>query len=106
MIAERPANPLRGETEIEINGRTIKLRPSFESLVAAEQELGSLFAMVERAAEGDLKIAEMATLIWHCLDIQDRPDRDAVGSAIIKMGLVAATTPTRAVLAQVLQGQS
>lgn len=106
MTIARPANSIRGESEIDVGGRKLKLRPTFENLVAAEQELGSLFAMVERAAESDLKIAEMATLIWHCLDAEDRPDREVVGSAIVKMGLVAATRPTRAVLTQVLQGQS
>jgi hypothetical protein len=32
-----------------VDGSTVVLRPSFEALVAAEEELGPLFALVERA---------------------------------------------------------
>ncbi|MDY7097485.1 MAG: gene transfer agent family protein [Pseudomonadota bacterium] len=101
----RPANLLRGETPFEIEGQTLILRPSFEALVAAEEELGSLFALVERASEGSLTLAEITGLIWHCLPRDDRPDRGLVGAAVVSMGLIPATAPVRAILAQVLQGQ-
>ena len=61
------ANPLRGEATLIVGGRAHVLRPSFAALVAAEEELGSLFALVERAGEGRLLLSEMATLFWHCL---------------------------------------
>ncbi len=41
------------------------LRPSFAALVAAEEELGPLFALVERAAEGELALSEIAALFDH-----------------------------------------
>lgn len=100
----RPANAARGEASITLDGRTCVLRPSFEALVAAEEELGSLFALVERASSGALTIAEMAGLIWHCLPPDHRPDRAAVGQAVIGMGLVEAARPIRTILAQVLKG--
>lgn len=100
-----PANPLRGEGMLIVAGVAHVLRPSFEHLVLAEAELGSLFALVERAAAGSLTIAEMTALLWHCLPAETRPERTAVGEALLAMGLVAATQPVRAVLAQVLQGQ-
>ena len=103
MIAA--ANPLRGETALAVAGVTYVLRPAFENLVLAEAELGSLFALVERAAQGALTLAEMSALLWHCLPTETRPDRAAVGQALLAMGLVAATQPVRAVLAQVLQGE-
>jgi hypothetical protein len=99
------ANPVRGETTLAIAGTQFTLRPSFENLVLAEAELGSLFALVERAAAGALTLAEMAALLWHCLPAEARPERALVGDAVVAMGLVAATGPVRAVLAQVLQGQ-
>ena len=99
-------NPLRGEAALVVGGVTHVLRPSFESLVRAESELGSLFALVERAAEGVLTLTEMAALLWHCLPGEGRPEREAVGQAVLAMGLVAATGPVRAVLAQVLQGEA
>lgn len=100
------ANPLRGETTLAINGVAHVLRPSFENLVLAEAELGSLFALVERAASGTLTLSDMAALLWHCLPSDHRPDRTAVGEAVLAMGLVGATAPVRAVLAQVLQGEA
>lgn len=99
-------NPLRGEAALIVAGVTHVLRPSFENLVLAEVELGSLFALVERAAAGALTLTEMAALLWHCLPGEGRPDRLAVGHAVLAMGLVEATGPVRAVLAQVLQGEA
>ncbi len=88
-----------------VAGVTHVLRPSFENLVLAEAELGSLFALVERAAAGALTLTEMTALLWHCLPAENRPDRIAVGKAVLAMGLVGATAPVRSVLAQVLQGE-
>lgn len=101
----RSANALRGEAQFQINGQEFVLRPSFENLVAAEEELGSLFALVERASEGSVTISEITALLWHCINADPRPARDDVGKAVLAMGLVAATKPVRVILAQVLQGQ-
>lgn len=102
----RSANPLRGESTLTVAGVTHVLRPTFENLVLAEAELGSLFALVERAAAGALTLTEMTALLWHCLPGDNRPDRIAVGQAVLAMGLVGATAPVRTVLAQVLQGEA
>lgn len=102
----RPPNPARGEAGIQISGRTHVLRPSFENLIAAEEEVGSLFALVERASEGSLTIREMNALLWHCLPVEERPSRDEVGYAVIEMGLVAAAVPVRTILAEVLHGRA
>ncbi len=102
----RAANSLRGETEFNLAGHVIRLRPSFENLVAVEEELGSLFALVERASEGGITISEVTGLIWHCMELDTRPSREEVGQAVLDLGLVGATKPVRAILAQVLQGQA
>ncbi|MEM6856817.1 MAG: GTA-gp10 family protein [Pseudomonadota bacterium] len=102
----RPANPLRGEASFSVANRTFVLRPSFENLVAAEEELGSLFALVERASAGSLTLAEITALLWHCLPQTERPERNTVGAAVLALGLVGATVPVRAILAQVLQGDA
>lgn len=99
------ANPLRGEAMFSIGARPFVLRPSFQNLVLAEEELGSLFALVERASAGSLTLGEMTALIWHCLPDHDRPSREAVGSAILAIGLINAAKPVRAILVQVLQGK-
>ena len=102
----RPANPMRGEARLIVAGQELVLRPSFENLVAAEEDLGSLFALVERASNGDLSLKEITALLWHCLPADKRPERSEIGSAVIAMGLVQATVPVRAILAQALQGEA
>ncbi len=100
------ANDYRGEAVLLIAGERLLLRPSFGALVAAEAELGPLFALVERAAAGGLTLAEMATLFWHCIDA--RPEaltRERLGEALIAQGLARVTPALRVLLGQVLQGQ-
>jgi hypothetical protein len=99
------ANPARGEAALVIHGEAVKLRPSFEALVAAEEELGPLFALVERAAAGGLKVAEMAALFWHCA--LPRPDgltRERIGAAIVERGLAGVTPLLKVLLGQILNG--
>jgi hypothetical protein len=99
------ANPARGEAGFRVGGAALVLRPSFEALVAAEEELGPLLALVERAAAGGLRVGEMAALFWHCL--RERPEgltRERIGGAIAEQGLVKAAPVLKALLAQILQG--
>lgn len=99
-------NAQRGEAQFQIGERQFLLRPSFENLVAAEEEIGSLFALVERASDGSLTLTEVSALLWHCLDADPRPSRDEVGKAVLTHGLIETTKPVRAILSQVLQGQT
>lgn len=97
---------LRGEAELRVGERALVLRPSFAALVAAEAELGPLFALVERAADGRLGLGELASLFWHC--VRDRPEaltREAIGEAVVEQGLTAATPALRVLLGQILQGR-
>jgi hypothetical protein len=75
-------------------------------LVAAEGEIGPLFALVERAAEGRLGLGEMVALFWHCL--RDRPEgltRAAFGEGVARGGLAAATPALRVLIGQILAGR-
>ncbi len=98
------ANPARGEARLIVDGAPLVLRPSFEALVAAEDELGPLFALVERAAAGGLRLAEVAALFWHCQRDQPVP-RDRIGAAVVEGGLAKATPVLRLLLTQILQGR-
>jgi hypothetical protein len=100
------ANPVRGEASLRVGGAELRLRPSFAALVAAEAELGPLFALVERAASGGLALGEMVALFWHCL--AHRPEgltREALGEAVAAAGLAAATPALKTLLRQILQGR-
>ena len=100
------ANPARGEAAIRINGEMLVLRPSFQALMAAEAEIGPLFALVERAAEGRLSLGEMVGLFWHCLrDVPDGLTREAFGEGVAVRGLSEATPVLRVLLGQILGGR-
>jgi len=100
------ANPHRGEASLVVAGETLVLRPSFAALVAAEEELGSLFALVERASAGGLKLTEMTALFDHLS--AGRPatiTRERIGEALVVQGLARVTPVLRVVLGQILSGK-
>ena len=99
-------NAARGEAAVRVAGEVLVLRPSFAALVAAEGELGPLFALVERAAEGRLALGELVGLFWHCL--RERPvglTREAFGEAVAAQGLTAAMPALKVLLGQILAGR-
>lgn len=100
------ANPHRGEASLQVGGEVLVLRPSFAALVAAEEELGPLFALVERASEGRLVLGEIAALFDH-LSI-GRPagiTRQRIGEAIVEKGLAGISPVLRRVFGQILKGK-
>ncbi|SDA35226.1 GTA-gp10 family protein [Sphingomonas sp. NFR15] len=100
------ANAARGEAAIRVAGAQLVLRPSFAALVAAEEELGPLFALVERAAAGHLSLRELVGLFWHCRhEAPAALTREAFGEAVAAGGLAAATPVLRVLLAQILGGR-
>ena len=99
-------NPVRGEAELRIAGERLVLRPSFSALVAAESEIGPLFAVVERAVEGRLGLSEMVGLFWHCL--RERPEgltREGFAEGVTAGGLAACTPALKMLLGQILAGR-
>jgi hypothetical protein len=102
----RPANVARGEASVLLENGPVVLRPSFAALVAAEEELGPLFALVERAAAGNLKLSEMVALFWHCRhDAAAEITRDMFSESVAKAGLSAMTPALKVLLGQILSGQ-
>lgn len=102
----RAAIAVRGEAMVQTKDAAFMLRPTFAALVAAEEELGPLFALVERAAAGELKLSEMASLFWHCRDDAAMDlARQEFCAAIAAAGLAAATPALRVLLGQILGGR-
>jgi len=95
------ANRERGEAEIA----GFMLRPSFNALVAAEEELGSLFELVERASAGKMKLSEMVALFWHCIADHKNADRHDFSEIVVSGGLAAATPALKILLSQILAGR-
>ncbi len=99
-------NPARGEAAIRVGGAMLTLRPSFAALVAAEQELGPLFALVERAADHRLGLGELVALFWHCLaEVPEGMTREAFGEGVAAGGLANATPALKVLLGQILAGR-
>ncbi|WP_417819058.1 gene transfer agent family protein [Tritonibacter scottomollicae] len=101
---QKSSNQLRGEATLVIAGRPYLLRPTFNALVCAEEDLGPLFALVERAGEGQLRLAEIATLFWHCLAERGELTREEIGQAVLAQGLAATAKPLRVLLGEILKG--
>jgi hypothetical protein len=100
------ANPHRGEARLQVGGETLVLRPSFSALVAAEQELGPLFALVERASEGKLALREIAALFDHLSGARPKAiTRERIGDAVVEQGLAGISPTLRLVLGQILKGK-
>jgi len=102
----RSVNPYRGEAGLEVGGERLLLRPTFGALIAAEEELGSLFEIVERAAEGALRIQQIVALFDHLS--RGRPEtitRERIGEAVVEKGLAGVAPILKLVLKQILQGR-
>ena len=98
------ANRWRGEVALVLGEVSHVLRPSFSALVAAEDELGSLFALIERASAGQLRLTELAGLFWHCLAERANLTREGFCEDVARAGLARCTEPLKALLVQVLKG--
>jgi hypothetical protein len=97
------ANALRGEVVLALGDATLLLRPSFAALVAAEAEVGSLFRLLDRAGAGDVKLAEMGALFWHCMAAPDC-ERAAFEARLLDLGVASLLRPYRALLAAIFGG--
>lgn len=100
----RPANALRGEVVLAVGGSELRLRPAFEALVAAEAELGSLFGLIERAGRGDVRLADVAGLFWHCCADGRGTDRAAFEDRLLADGLAVLVVPYRTLLVRLFGG--
>ena len=100
------ANAIRGEASLVLDDVERIFRPSFSALVAAEGEIGPLFAAVERAAAGNIKLDELVALLWHCLAPDSPlPTRESFAEAIVNAGLSAVTPVLKTLLTQILAGK-
>jgi Phage tail tube protein, GTA-gp10 len=95
------ANMTRGEVMLF----EWRLRPSFENLVAAEAEIGSLFELIEAAGAGKITLTQMTALLWHCVVPRDEMvSRTDFEVAVLHHGLAQITPAFRAILETILAG--
>jgi hypothetical protein len=80
-------------------------RPTYAALVAAEAEIGSLFALLERTGDNRVTLAEMVALLWHCQ--RDTPPvyrRDVFAEMLCALGLAKITPVYRQLIEAALAG--
>lgn len=98
------ANEARGEVSLKLRDAEYTVRPTFSALCAVEAEIGSIFRLVDRAAEGDLNLKDLTALLWHCVDRAQVSDRTAFSEAVLAGGLMQAAPIARHILRQALEG--
>jgi Phage tail tube protein, GTA-gp10 len=94
------ANHMRGEIQLQ----DWVLRPSFENLVAAEAEIGSLFALIEAAGAGKILFSQMMALLWHCIDDRHALTRAEFEADMMRRGIAQITPVFRSLLEMILAG--
>lgn len=92
------ANEARGEFEIELEGVSYGMRPSFEAIVAFEKATGQALLDLTRAASGQsLTVTDAAAIVTECCKAWGRAtgDRSAanfnagrVGELLIETGML------------------
>jgi len=87
------ANPLKGQVDVELNGKSYKARLTIDSIIAIEDALDiGLLKLAQNMAGGDVRISQVVGVLLPALrgggnDLQDSQVRKLVQDA----GLVAST---------------
>ena len=86
------ADPLRGEADVELDGKTYILKLDLGAMRQAEIKADSSWQMlISRAFAGELRIDDISAIIWAGMigsGIKDPPDYDAVAHLVFDEGLV------------------
>ncbi len=88
-----------------LGDHSFSFRPSYAALVAAEDDIGPLFALVERASSGTMKLSEMIAMLWHCrVDMLPDMTRADFAAHCVEAGLAHVTPLFRRLMEQALGG--
>lgn len=106
--APTPANELRGEVDLELDGIRFVLRPSYEASLAVEKRTGKgLVALATAAADGALGLSESAAITTEFIRAWGRStddkiaanvDEGRIGALIHEYGLMRVTLRLAVVL--------
>ncbi len=88
-------NPNSGEVEVELDGRSFTMRPSFRALMEIEAATGTnIMTLVRRFAAKSFGIGDVAAIVTAGLKAAGEPaSRDKVGELVFKTGLLKVATP-------------
>lgn len=98
-------NSARGEVALQLGTVTYTLVPSYANLVAAEQAVGPLFAIIDEAGNGRLSLVKLMSVLWCCVEPKSATlFQDVFCEACMKAGLVRLTPVFRMLIEQALGG--
>lgn len=99
------SNPHRGEIALELAGRRVALRPTFEALAEVEEKLGlDLVPLAQRFAAKRVGVRHLAAIVWCCWRGEDRPAYEAVGQMVVDAGVAGLIEPLGGLLVAALNG--
>jgi len=77
------ANPFRGEVDIELEGQTFILRPSYAAIIEAEKATGkSLIKLATAAGDGELSLTDTAIVIAEMIKASGKASGDLMQSGV------------------------
>ena len=98
------ANKVRGEVTVNLNGHAVRLRPTFDALAVAEENMGRGIMSVLVSLRGeDLRLTDTVELIHACavdLDLS----KDQIAASILEEGLGSFVVPIGQFVAGVVGG--
>lgn len=108
------ANAHRGEIAVELGGRAVTLRPTFEALARIEGETGvGVYALARRLQaaltdqSGELRAGDVASVLSAGIAAAEgrTPAKAEIGALIVEAGLIAAASAAFAFLIRALAGE-
>lgn len=86
------ADPLRGEADVELDGKKYVLKLDLGAMRQAEVKANSSWQMlISRAFSGELRIDDISAIIWAGMvgsGVEDPPEYEAVAQMVFDEGLV------------------
>jgi len=77
------ANDLRGEVDLELDGQSFVLRPSYEAVIACERQTGkSLIELAIAADNGTMGTEAAAIVVTECIRAWGRANADRAVAAV------------------------
>lgn len=81
--AAPPANEIRGEVSITLDGSKFVLRPSYEAILGFEKATGkSLIELARAASSGSLSVTDAAAIVTGCIQAWGKATENSAASGV------------------------
>ena len=97
-------NKIRGEVELELDGKKYRLVPSMKNILALEEQAGSLVGMFNRLVMSDFRFSDLLTVVDVFLMGEDKPTRAQLEDIVFEDGLTRFVEPVTRLVGNCLGG--